>query len=375
MSASDTLFEAIAAGGGDVIDVPVVLEASVPLELSGEVVRNRICTFVDAAGSEWALRPDLTLPVAQAEIAARQAGASGESLRRYRGPVFRLPAVADEPVEYEQIGIERFGAATGVEADVWLFDSLAAACASVGVTSGRATFGDLSVFPAFVDALQLPGDVASGMKRAFRQEGGVRAYLGGQSENQSSLAKRLTGMDRDEVAAFVEDIYALTGLNPIGERSADEIVDRMHARAQAAAGKGVSADIDQLLTEVLSLETAYSDAAAELRKIAAAANVSGLDQTLDLFEQRSAQLAASAFSGLSKTARFATRFGRRFTYYDGFVFEIAAGDSDAELSRPVAVGGRYDSLLADLSGGAIEATAIGGIVIPHRLSPIAGAAS
>jgi ATP phosphoribosyltransferase regulatory subunit len=375
VSASETLFQAIAASGGDVIDVPVVLEASVPLELSGEVVRGRICTFVDAAGREWALRPDLTLPVAQAEIAARQAGATGESRRRYRGPVFRLPAAAGEPVEYEQIGIERFGADSGVAADVWLFDSLAAACASVGVETGRATFGDLSVFPAFVDALELPEDVAAGLKRAFRQEGGVRAYLGGRSEDQSSLSQRLRGMDRDDVAAFVDDIYALTGLNPIGERSVDEIVDRMHARAQASAGKSVSTEIDQLLTQLLSLETAYAEAASELRRIAGAANISGLNGTLDRFEQRAEQLATSAHSGLLSTARFATRFGRRFTYYDGFVFEIAAGERAVDLKRPIAVGGRYDSLLANLSGGAVDATAIGGIVIPHRLAHSEGAVS
>ena len=69
MTGADKAFESMATRGGELVDPPVTIEAAVPLELSGEVVRNRICTFVDADGKEWALRPELTLPVAQAEIA------------------------------------------------------------------------------------------------------------------------------------------------------------------------------------------------------------------------------------------------------------------------------------------------------------------
>ena len=147
MSVSDQVFQSIARRGGDEIDPPIIIEAAVPLELSGEVVRSRICTFADAEGREWALRPDLTLPVAQAEIAARRDGLTGETVRRYRGPVFRLPAIAGEPVEYEQIGLERFGAKRGVEEDVWLFEALAEACVAAGLDTGQTSFGDLSIFP------------------------------------------------------------------------------------------------------------------------------------------------------------------------------------------------------------------------------------
>ena len=42
-----------------------LLPAETILELSGEAVRSRLCTFTDASGTEHCLRPDLTTPIAQ----------------------------------------------------------------------------------------------------------------------------------------------------------------------------------------------------------------------------------------------------------------------------------------------------------------------
>ena len=45
-------------------------------------------------------------------------------------------------------------------------------------------------------------------------------------------------------------------------------------------------------------------------------------------------------------AAFAAEFGRNLEYYTGFVFEIVAPELGPK--SPVAGGGRYDSLLADV---------------------------
>ncbi len=74
MSLTQKALEALASFGADRVDPPISIEAKVPLELSGEAVRIRICTFFDQAGLEWALRPDLTLAVAQDEVTARRGG-------------------------------------------------------------------------------------------------------------------------------------------------------------------------------------------------------------------------------------------------------------------------------------------------------------
>lgn len=374
MSVAETAMNALAAQGGDFVEPGLLIEASVPLELSGEAVRSRICTFVGGQSTEWALRPDLTLPVAQAECDLRSEADLGETSRRYRGPVFRLPAIEDDPIEYEQVGLERFGAPSDVERDVWLFQTLVEASEACGVPTGHTCFGDLSIFPAFVEALGFPEDVSAGLKRAFRQEGGVRAYLSGQKRNQSGLPARVSGMSRTEIAAFVDDIFAITGVRPVGNRSADEIVERLHARSTISASFEISAEQSELLERVLTLDVAFAEAPAALQSIAKDGGLSDVEASLVRFGQRTERL-LTLNSEFTQTAQFATRFGRRFTYYDGFVFEIAASNDESALQRPFVAGGRYDSLLSDLSKGSVEATALGGIIIPHRVENLLGGQS
>lgn len=372
MSVAARAVEAFAAQGGEFVEPPILMEAAIPLELSGEAVRNRICTFTDAQGREWALRPDLTLPVAIAERERRRTEAVGETVRRYIGRVFRLPSLDSEPVEYEQVGLERFGAPRGVDEDVWLFESVIAACQACGVKTGFASFGDLSIFPAFVDALGFAEDIASGLKRAFRQEGGVKAYIDGQERNRSGLAGRVAGMSADEISAFVDDIFAMTGIRPVGERGADEIVQRLVERSKSGAAFSISQKQSDTLNALLELDLGLADAPDALASLADNASLNGLEDQLAKFGERAKRLAEISNSMLGQPGRFATRFGRRFTYYDGLVFEIAAEQGETAMKRPFAAGGRYDSLLSALSQGTVSATALGGIIIPHRVSRIVG---
>ena len=93
VSATDAATAVFARLGGDLVDPPTLMPAALPLELSGEAVRARLCVFANGDGYEQALRPDLTLPVAQAEADARAAGTTtGETVARYAARAFRLPS-------------------------------------------------------------------------------------------------------------------------------------------------------------------------------------------------------------------------------------------------------------------------------------------
>jgi ATP phosphoribosyltransferase regulatory subunit len=375
MTLASQAADLLAAQGGERVDPPMILPAAVPLELSGEAVRSRICTFVDAQSKEWALRPDLTLPVALLEVARRKDGATGETLSHYRGRVFRMPATPEDPIEYEQIGFEKFGAPRSTDQDVGLFSTLSEACTSLGIKTASVQVGDLSVFPAFVDALGFPDDVAAGLKRAFRQAGGVDAYLAGLERNRSGLAGRVAGMSKAEIGAFVEDIFAITGVHPVGERRADEIVDRLAERSKSGASFEITSEQQSVLQAVLALDAPLNEATSALQRIATEHELTDLSDTLSLFGARAEQLSDACASRFGANPTFATQFGRRFTYYDGLVFEFAANDNDDARRRPFVAGGRYDSLLSDLSEGNVDATALGGIIIPHRMAPHLGAGS
>ena len=106
MTESHQSLRALFSGAGYAfVDPPIVYEASVFVEPLGEDLRRRLFLTADQDGTEMALRPDFTIPVALHHLAAgaarRKAGYA------YLGPVFRQRV--DEPDEFHQAGIESLG--------------------------------------------------------------------------------------------------------------------------------------------------------------------------------------------------------------------------------------------------------------------------
>lgn len=366
LTVSEQAAEKVFAGlGGEVSDPPAVMPAALPLELSGEAVRARLCVFSDHEGAEQALRPDLTLPVAAEEAARRSGGDGGERIVRYAARAYRLPADRGSPVEFTQVGFERFGAASSPEADADVFRLVSEAAVAAGAREGHAWFGDLAIFPAFVDALGLPESMAGAVKRAFRQAGGVRALLDGEGVGApTGLAARLKGASWDEAEAIVQDVLELSGAPLIGARTLPEIVERLLAKAADAEAGGVPDEAHATLDAVLDVEASPAEAVAALTEIADSSGARAALPAIERLATRMAAIEKTAPQFLSG-ARFGTPFGRRFNYYDGFVFELFA--PNAPETRPFGAGGRYDTLLSRLSEDTVEATAIGGVLRADRI--------
>ncbi|MBU4567823.1 MAG: ATP phosphoribosyltransferase regulatory subunit, partial [Alphaproteobacteria bacterium] len=211
------------AAGGTPIDPDYVLPADIPLELSGEAVRARLCVFTDNRGAEMVMRPDLTLPVAQREAARLgEAGASAKTYT-YAARAFRLPAAPDDPFEFTQVGLERFGYGADPAADADLFALVHRAVEACGVQPKSIVTGDLAIFPAFIDALGLPGVTTDLLKRAFRQEGGVRAVLDAASRPLDTDV--LAALEADDAEAALGAVLAARAIPLAGARSLAEIVD------------------------------------------------------------------------------------------------------------------------------------------------------
>ncbi len=351
--------------GGELIDPPTVMDASVPLELSGEAVRARLCIFTDAEGREQALRPDLTLPVAIAEAERLEKGGKGEQRYFYNARAYRLPSSPGLPLEFTQVGAEQFGGPSTPQADADLFALVAEAASAGGMKKGSAWFGDLSIFPAFVDALELSETASSALKRAFRQAGGISALLNGdKSAARSGLAARLAGASWDEAEATVRDVLGVSGIAPIGARTLEEIVEGLMAKAETAKTGGIPESAVTILEEVLAVEEAPERVTEKLSGIAKSAGLNSAEESINALQTRF-DLISNASPNFLRNAKFGTPFGRRFNYYDGFLFELfAEGTGENE---PFAAGGRYDSLIEKLSGGGIKANGIGGVVRPDRM--------
>lgn len=349
------------------IDPSYVMASDIPLELSGEAVRARLCVFTDHRGNEKVMRPDLTLPVAGHEVERRLSGGADAKDYTYAARAFRLPASKADELEFTQVGFERFGRERSPQLDAEAFALVQDAVAACGVeTMGSAT-GDLRLFPAVVDALGLSPLMTGLLKRAFRQEGGVKKLI--DKAPEAPDAEIMAALNASDVSAAISDVMAARGIDLIGTRRLEEIVKGLEAKATAAAEGGVPKDAADVLLALQDINCPLEEAPAALQSLTSEYALNGIDTVLGGIAERIDLMKQASAAEVSKS-RFRSGYGRRFTYYDGFVFDTYA--QSLPDSQPVASGGRYDGLISGLSGGKVSATAIGCVVRPDRVGRACG---
>ena len=357
-----------AALGAAPIDVPVMQPLGLLLDLAGEAMRSRLFVIQGEAGAETCLRADFTIPVVRAHIATQPASESTARRYVYEGKAFRVaPRGSDHPEEFLQIGLESFGAGKSPAADAEVAGLAWRAAAAGGRSDLSMILGDVALFSAFVDALGLAEALASRLKRAFSHPRALRAELAraqaaaAPARQGDRLTGLIAGLNEAEACAVLEELWALAGIQPVGGRTAGEIVHRLVERAGAAEAPRLSDAESDLVERYLAVADHPRRA---LDKIAALAREGGahLDPALTDWSRRLDAIAAGGAPEDRLT--LATGFIRAFGYYDGFLFEIR-GDALGE-DTPVAGGGRYDGLPARLGGAEPASGAVGCMVRPAR---------
>ncbi|WP_029029657.1 ATP phosphoribosyltransferase regulatory subunit [Salinarimonas rosea] len=344
MNAYETRAEGILLGlfgreGYVPLEPPVLQPAEVFLDLSGEDIRRRLFVTTDASGAELCLRPDYTIPVCRAHLAAHGTGAAAHC---YSGPVFRLRT--GETGEFRQAGIESIGRGDVAAADAEALALALEALDALGVAHG-VRLGDVGLLDAILDALGVAPAAKSRLIRAI-VSGRAATILDAEPQpdlvEHAGLLAALDGQDPQAAHAFVEDVLAIAGISTVGGRSAGEIAERFLARA-GRRGNGLDARTREVLSAYLAIRGDPDTAAARVRALAGDAGLA-IEPAISLFEERTGFLAAR---GVDVGAlAFHADFARNLDYYTGFIFEATARD-DAE-GRPLVGGGRYDRLLTRL---------------------------
>ncbi|WP_375409734.1 ATP phosphoribosyltransferase regulatory subunit [uncultured Methylobacterium sp.] len=341
-------------GAGYAGVTPPVLQPVEPfLELSGEEIRRRIFVTQDAAGTEFCLRPEFTIPVCRHHLARASSTSADYS---YLGPVFRL--ARGEPDEFLQAGIESIGRTDIPAADAEVVGLALDGLALLGRTDVEVRLGDMGLIDSFLDALEVP-------PAAKRRT--VRALAGGRSLDEvanpatvedphAGLLAAIQGQDPRGVRAFVEDVLSIAGISRVGGRSAGEIAERFLAKAaaQANGGTGLNAENRALIERYRAISADPDRAASEIRALVRDARLDHppLDEAISLLEERTGFMAARGLD--VERVRFSAGFARNLDYYTGFIVEVRASGSDAILVG----GGRYDGLLQHL-GSAVPVPAVG----------------
>lgn len=373
---ADALAESVAAflahAGYARTEPPVLQPVDIFLDLSGEDMRRRMFVTSDFDGTEYALRPEYTIPVARAFLGGQDGGGVMPASLSYCGPVFRLRS--GEPGEFLQAGIESFGRTDREAADAEVLALAVEAVTTAGLERPEIRLGDVSLFTALIDALRLPAARVRKLKRAFAQGRLDAASIADLSNGHAAtgehagLLQALQGQDPLAARAFVEDLLKIAGISAVGGRTAGEIAERFLVQAAAEADGGIPEEVQAILGRYAVVSGDPDAAAAELRVLAAEAGLD-LGAALDSFESRTGFIAARGVD--VTTLRFSAAFGRNLDYYTGAVFEIR----DARRpERPLVGGGRYDGLLQRL-GSPVPVPAVGCSIWIDRLAESRGPAA
>lgn len=345
---ADTLLLSFAQAGY-VRAEPAILQPAEPfLDLSGEDIRKSLYLTTDLSGEELCLRPDLTIPVARDYLASSRAGQpAGFS---YLGPVFRYRS--GQASEFLQAGIESFGRQDRAAADAETLALALEATAAFGVRDVEIRTGDVALFNALLDALDLYPVWRRRLVKDFHRkisleqdlEGLARTTATTRSEYEGVLAA-LAGSDRKAALAFVTDLMSIAGTTNVGGRTTAEIADRFLEQSTLKGG-ALPREAITVLKRFLSISGNPDDAIAKLRALTIDAKLD-LAGAIDQFESRIGFMAARGID--VKTTRFSTAFGRGLDYYTGFEFELHHQGNGAE---PLVAGGRYDGLMTQLGSQA-----------------------
>jgi ATP phosphoribosyltransferase regulatory subunit len=334
---------------------PAILQPAEPfLDLSGEDIRKSLYLTTDATGEELCLRPDLTIPVARDYLASGRAGQPAGFC--YLGPVFRYRG--GRPSEFLQAGIESFGRRDRAAADAEMLALGLEATAAFGLSDIEIRTGDVALFNALLDALDLfpvwRRRLIKDFNRNISLEQDIEhlAVATGSARNEyEGVLAALAGSDRKAALALVTDLMSIAGATNVGGRSVSEIADRFLEQSTLKGG-GLPREKRESIKRFLAISGDPDDALARLRTLAADARLD-LTAAIDQFESRIGFMAARGID--TARTRFSTSFGRGLDYYTGFEFELHSKGNGVE---PLVAGGRYDGLMTQL-GADLPIPAVG----------------
>ena len=337
------------AQAGYIQATPSILQPAEPfLDLSGEDIRKSLYLTTDASGAELCLRPDLTIPVARDYLASSRAGQAAGFC--YLGPVFRYRG--GQPSEFLQAGIESFGREDRAAADAEMLALGIEAVAAFGSSDVEIRTGDVALFNALLDALDLfpvwRRRLIKDFNRKISLEQDIEhlAVTTGAARNEyQGVLAALAGSDRKAALALVTDLMSIAGTTNVGGRSVSEIADRFLEQSTLKGG-GLPREKQESIKRFLAINGDPGAALAQLRALAEDAKLN-ISTAIDQFESRTGFMAARGID--TGKIRFSTAFGRGLDYYTGFEFELHRAGNGVE---PLVAGGRYDGLLTQLGADA-----------------------
>ena len=339
---------------------PPILESSSPfLNRSGEDIRRHMYIFPDPGGREVCLRPELTIPVCRAYLRQMQAAEAGRSAAErearlcYFGPAFRYEAATDGRYrQFYQAGAELIGARDREAADAEILAVALDALEAAGVSETAIEIGDVDIRNAFIDQLPVSERTKTRIRRiALRNQSRLVAALtdparaGAVDTNEfSELASMLASVEPAKAELLIREVFALADVRHVGERTPEEIVERLTSRTMQQAAEPISAELIDGVKALLNIRGKQASAFKAIRDHFRAFGIPSIEPVLERSDTRLRYF--NAYGRDPAAVEFNVGLMRGLEYYTGFLFEIYA-KGQTKIGH-VCGGGRYDNLLEGL---------------------------
>jgi len=356
--------------GFDHIALDILQPADIFLERSGEDIRANSYVFTDPEGAEMCLRPDITVPACRYHL-LHAPRPDSEARYCYCGPAFRFTQGGRAPSEFGQAGIEWLAAGDAEASEARVLALTIAALKAAGLKRFRVKLGDLHLFQALLDGLEMPKRWRLRLIHQFWRPQTFRETLARFAAREelsrtsiSPFVDAVVGKDAGETRRWVDNELERKDLGPVGGRSAEEIAARLTDKAADRSAHPLAPEAVHAINAYLAIE---GDAASALKQLEGVAKSPSYREALERYRRR---IEAMRGEGLRpEDFFFAAPFGRNLEYYTGFVFQIEA---DAALGPlQVAGGGRYDDLLSDI-GSPVPVSAVGCAIGTEQLLAAVG---
>ncbi len=338
------LSDVFVAAGAVPLTADILLRAETLLDLYGEDIRGRAYVTADPLRGEMMLRPDFTVPVVQMHMKTQVDPAR----YTYAGPVFRRQENDDSrAIEFTQVGFEVFDGANTAASDADVFVAISHALDGL---PARASVGDLGLLLAAVSGLQTTDVRKAALLRHIWRPHKFLALLKrfGGGTPVSEKRKRLLSAKEP----------LLTASGDMGLRSQQEIEKRIAALKKDAQTPPISTKEVGQIEELLAIGGPLIEATDEL--VSLATTMPAIAKAVDQLKARNQALSARGVD--IESLYFEASYGRTtMEYYDGFVFGFYATGTNG--LPPLATGGRYDALTAQLGQGR-EQPAVGAVIRP-----------
>src|SRR6202162_295712 len=207
----------------------------------------------------------------------------------YLGPVFRYRG--GQPSEFLQAGIESFGRQDRAAADAEMLALALEATSAFGLTEVEIRTGDVALFIALIDALDLYPVWRRRLIKDFNRKISLEQDLerltlatGWTHNEYDGVLAALAGSDRKAALALVTDLMSIAGTTNVGGRSVSEIADRFLEQSTLKGG-ALPRDALGIIKRFLAIAGDPDDAIRQLRALAEDTRLN-ITAAIDQFESR-----------------------------------------------------------------------------------------